>query len=221
MTPPKVVVVGKLGHPEPIQVDDFNFIEAHLSQAKAAAGLKHPVTTKVCIPSPTMVHFRGGRESISTEAYPTLEPFFDDLVRVYQAEIDDLYAAGCRFLQLDDTNLARTCATRSMRKEAAERHGDPQQLTKQYAKLINAAISKRPKDLVIGIHLCRGNYRSRWFAEGSYEPVSEVLFKELDVDVYFLEYDDARSGDFLAAAPPARGQDRRAGGHVEQEGRPR
>lgn len=195
MTPPKVVVVGKLGHPQAIQVDDYNFIESHLPEAKAACGAEHTVTTKVCIPSPTMVHFRGGRDSISTEVYPTMEPFFDDLVKVYQAELADLYAAGCRFVQLDDTNLAYLCDA-GMRKEAAERHGDPDQLTRQYAKLINAAISKRPKDLVIGIHLCRGNYRSQWFAAGGYEPVAEVLFKELDVDVYFLEYDDARSGDF-------------------------
>ena len=198
MTPPKVVVVDKLGHPSPIQVDDYNFVASHVAKAKSSSngsGNDAPITTKVCIPSPTMVHFRGGRESISTEAYPTLEPFFDDLVRVYQEELADLYAAGCRFVQFDDTNLAYLC-DEGMRKEAAQRHGDPEKLTKQYAALINAAVSKRPSDLVIGIHLCRGNYRSQWFAQGSYEPVAEVLFKELDVDVYFLEYDDARSGDF-------------------------
>jgi 5-methyltetrahydropteroyltriglutamate--homocysteine methyltransferase len=194
-TPPRVVVVGKLGHPNAIQVDDFNYIESQVSRTRAATGIKHTVTTKVCIPSPTMVHFRGGRDSISTEAYPDLEPFFDDLVKVYQAELADLFAAGARFVQLDDTNLAYLC-DEGMRKEAAERHGDPEQLTRQYARLINAAISKRPKDLIIGIHLCRGNYRSQWFAEGGYEPVAQVLFQELDVDVYFLEYDDARSGDF-------------------------
>jgi 5-methyltetrahydropteroyltriglutamate--homocysteine methyltransferase len=195
VTPPKLVVVGKLGHPEGIQVEDYKFVESVRTQdAKKDAPV--PTTTKVCIPSPTMVHFRGGREAISTEAYPTLEPFFEDLVKVYQAEIADLYAAGCRFVQLDDTNLAYLC-DEGMRVEAAKRHGeDPQKLTKQYAALINAAISQRPKDMVIGIHLCRGNFRSQWFAEGGYEPVAEVLFKELDVDVYFLEYDDARSGDF-------------------------
>ncbi|KAL2151079.1 hypothetical protein VTH82DRAFT_6177 [Thermothelomyces myriococcoides] len=194
VTPPKLAVVGKLGHPKPIQVDDYNFVESVRQKLAADSGKK--ITTKVCIPSPTMVHFRGGREAISTEAYPTLEPFFDDLVKVYQEEIADLYAAGCRFVQLDDTNLAYLC-DEGMRAEAAKRHGeDPQKLTKQYAALINAAISKRPKDLVIGIHLCRGNFRSQWFAEGGYEPVAEVLFKELNVDVYFLEYDDARSGDF-------------------------
>ncbi|KAK4183039.1 methionine synthase [Podospora australis] len=196
VTPPKIVVAGKLGHPKPIQVDDYHYVEKAVEAAKSSSGIKNLITTKVCIPSPTMVHFRGGREAISTEAYPTLEPFFEDLVKVYQQEIADLYEAGCRFVQLDDTNLAYLC-DESMRTEAAKRHGeDPQQLTKHYASLINAAISKRPKDMVIGIHLCRGNYRSQWFAEGGYEPVAETLFKELDVDVYFLEYDDERSGDF-------------------------
>lgn len=192
VTPPKLVVVDKLGHPRPIQVDDYRFVE----EARKKARSQVASTTKVCIPSPTMVHFRGGREAISTEAYPTLDGFFEDLVKVYQAEIADLYAAGCRFVQLDDTNLAYLC-DEGMRAEAAKRHGeDPQKLTKQYAALINAAISQRPKDMVVGIHLCRGNFRSQWFAQGGYEPVAEVLFKELDVDVYFLEYDDARSGDF-------------------------
>ncbi|KAK7731545.1 hypothetical protein SLS53_008785 [Cytospora paraplurivora] len=191
-TPPRLVVTGKLGHPKPIQVDDFKFLEGQIEKL----GLKGKATAKVCIPSPTMVHFRGGRDTIDEKAYPTLEPFFDDLVRVFQEEIADLYAAGCRFVQLDDTNLAYLC-DEGMRKEAAARHGvAPEELAKNYAKLINAAISKRPKDLTIGIHLCRGNYRSQWFAQGGYEPVAETLFKELDVDVYFLEYDDARSGDF-------------------------
>ncbi|ROV89617.1 hypothetical protein VPNG_10150 [Cytospora leucostoma] len=191
-TPPRLVVTGKLGHPKPIQVDDFKFLEGQIEKL----GLKGKATAKVCIPSPTMVHFRGGRDTIDEKAYPTLEPFFDDLVRVFQEEIADLYAAGCRFVQLDDTNLAYLC-DEGMRKEAAARHGvAPEELAKNYATLINAAISKRPKDLTIGIHLCRGNYRSQWFAQGGYEPVAETLFKELDVDVYFLEYDDARSGDF-------------------------
>ncbi len=195
VTPPKLVVVGKIGHPEGIQVKDYQFVES-VRETLPQAAKPVTTTTKVCIPSPTMVHFRGGREAISTEAYPTLDGFFEDLVKAYQAEIADLYAAGCRFVQLDDTNLAYLC-DEGMRAEAARRHGeDPQKLTKHYVSLINAAISQRPKDMVIGIHLCRGNFRSQWFAEGGYEPVAEVLFKELDVDVYFLEYDDARSGDF-------------------------
>ncbi|KAI0391004.1 hypothetical protein F5Y17DRAFT_461259 [Xylariaceae sp. FL0594] len=195
--PPRLVVVDKIGHPAPIQVDDFNFLQSHIAD-------KDKFVTKVCIPSPTMVHFRNTRETIDPAAYPELEPdFFDDLARVFQEELDDLYKAGCRLVQLDDTNLAYLCDPK-MRAEAAERHGDLDQLTRQYARLINAAISKRPRDMTIGIHLCRGNHRSHWFAQGGYEPVAEVLFKELDVDVYFLEYDDARSGDFspLRHLPP-------------------
>ncbi|KAI8624578.1 hypothetical protein F5Y19DRAFT_308283 [Xylariaceae sp. FL1651] len=193
--PPRLVVVDKIGHPAPIQVDDFHFLESHIDKSKA--------TTKVCIPSPTMIHFRGSRDTIDEKAYPTMEPFFEDLARVYQEELDDLYKAGCRFVQLDDTNLAYLCDPK-MRAEAEQRHGDANELARQYASLINAAISKRPKDMTIGIHLCRGNHRSQWFAQGGYEPVAEVLFKELDVDVYFLEYDDARSGDFspLRHLPP-------------------
>ncbi|KAI1734870.1 hypothetical protein F4680DRAFT_327996 [Xylaria scruposa] len=193
--PPRLVVVDKIGHPAPIQVDDFHFLESHLDKSKA--------TTKVCIPSPTTIHFRNSRETIDEKAYPTLEPFFEDLARVFQEELDDLYKAGCRFVQLDDTNLAFLCDP-GMRAEAERRHGDANALARQYASLINAAISKRPQDMTIGIHLCRGNHRSQWFAQGGYEPVAEVLFKELNVDAYFLEYDDARSGDFspLRFLPP-------------------
>ncbi|KAF5339683.1 hypothetical protein D9758_014891 [Tetrapyrgos nigripes] len=189
--PPRLVVVKKITHPKSIQVQDFKYLESQI----AAADAQGKVTTKVSIPSPTMVHFRGGRDTIDEASYPTLEPFFEDLARVYQEELDDLYKAGARFVQLDDTNLAYLCDPQ-MRAEAEKRHGDANQLTRQYAALINKAISKRPKDLTIGIHLCRGNHRSQWFAQGGYEPVAEVLFKDLNVDVYFLEYDDARSGDF-------------------------
>jgi 5-methyltetrahydropteroyltriglutamate--homocysteine methyltransferase len=189
-SPPVLKVTGKLGHPRAIQVDDFKFLEQAIKDNGGGA------TTKVCIPSPTMVHFRGGRASIDIEAYPNLDEFFEDLARVYQEELDSLYKAGARFVQLDDTNLAYLCDP-DMRKTAEQERGeDVAALPKKYAELINAAISKRPKDMKIGIHLCRGNYRSKWFASGGYEPVAEVLFKELNVDAYFLEYDDARSGDF-------------------------
>jgi 5-methyltetrahydropteroyltriglutamate--homocysteine methyltransferase len=189
-SPPTLVVKGKLGHPEAIQVEDFKFLEEAI---KANGGKASP---KVCIPSPTMVHFRGGRASIDISAYPDLDVFFDDLARVYQEELDSLYQAGCRFVQLDDTNLAYLCDP-DMRKAAEqERNEDLSTLPRKYAELINKAISKRPAAMRIGIHNCRGNYRSKWFASGGYEPVAEVLFKELNVDAYFLEYDDARSGDF-------------------------
>jgi len=184
MTPPKLSVTGPLRHGRDIQVDDFRYLASVTTE-----------TPKVSIPSPTMVHFRGGRAAVDIDAYPDLGEFFADLAACYRAEIDALYAAGCRYLQLDDTNLAYLCDP-VMRQGAADRGDDPDALPHAYAELINAAIDDRPDDLVVAVHLCRGNYRSTWFAQGGYEPVAEVLFNELHVDAYFLEYDDERSGDF-------------------------
>jgi 5-methyltetrahydropteroyltriglutamate--homocysteine methyltransferase len=183
-TPPKLSVTGKLKHVRNIQVDDFNFLKSVTTE-----------TPKVSIPSPTMVHFRGGRKSIAIDAYPDMEEFFEDLAVCYRAEINALYNAGCRYIQLDDTNLAYLCDPK-MREAAKERGEDPNELPRTYAALINSVIDNRPDDLTVGIHLCRGNYRSTWFAEGGYEPVAEVLFNSINVDAYFLEYDDERSGDF-------------------------
>lgn len=183
-TPPKLSVTGKLRHVRNIQVDDFNFLKSVTTQ-----------TPKVTIPSPTMVHFRGGRKAIDINAYPDMDHFFADLSQCYREEISALYNAGCRYIQLDDTNLAYLCDPK-MREEAAQRGDDPNELPRTYAALINSVIDNRPDDLTVAIHLCRGNYRSTWFAEGGYEPVAEVLFNALNVDAYFLEYDDERSGDF-------------------------
>ncbi|MCB0094268.1 MAG: 5-methyltetrahydropteroyltriglutamate--homocysteine S-methyltransferase [Caldilineaceae bacterium] len=183
-TPPKLSVTGKLRHVKNIQVDDFNFLKAQVSR-----------TPKVAIPSPTMVHFRGGRAAIDIESYPDMDQFFEDLAQCYRDEIGALYAAGCRYIQMDDTNLAYLCDPK-MRQGAIERGDDPNDLPRTYAELINAVVDNRPDDLTICVHLCRGNFRSTWFAEGSYEPVAEVLFNELNVDGYFLEYDDVRSGGF-------------------------
>jgi 5-methyltetrahydropteroyltriglutamate--homocysteine methyltransferase len=183
-TPPRLTVTGKLQHTKNIQVDDFLYLKSLVT-----------VTPKVSIPSPTMVHFRGGRKAIDIDAYPDMDEFFEDLAQVYREEINALFEAGCRYIQLDDTNLAYLCDPK-MRAGAVERGDDPDELPRTYAALINAAIDSRPDDLTIGVHLCRGNFRSTWFAQGGYEPVAEVLFNEMDVDAYFLEYDDERSGDF-------------------------
>jgi 5-methyltetrahydropteroyltriglutamate--homocysteine methyltransferase len=182
--PPVMRVTGPVRHVKPIQVDDFKFLRSVTKR-----------TPKVTIPSPTMLHFRGGREAISREAYPDLEQFFADVATAYRAEIRALAEAGCTYLQLDDTNLAYLCDTK-MREGARQRGDDPDELPRRYARLINAAIADRPSGMTFCVHLCRGNFKSAWVAEGGYEPVAEVLFNELMVDGYFLEYDDARSGDF-------------------------
>jgi 5-methyltetrahydropteroyltriglutamate--homocysteine methyltransferase len=182
--PPRLSVTGKLRHVQDIQKADFEFLKSVTNN-----------TPKVTIPSPTMVHFRGGRKAIDIEAYPDMDEFFEDLAQCYRDEIKSLYDAGCRYIQLDDTNLAYLCDPK-LRAGAQERGDDPNELPHAYASLINEAIKGRPDDLTISVHLCRGNFRSAWVAEGSYEPVAEVLFNELNVDGYFLEYDDERSGDF-------------------------
>jgi 5-methyltetrahydropteroyltriglutamate--homocysteine methyltransferase len=183
-TPPVLSVTGKLKHVKDIQVADFNYLKTVVSQ-----------TPKVSIPSPTMIHFRGGRKSIDINSYPDMDEFFADLAAAYREEIAHLYEAGLRYLQLDDTNLAYLCDPK-MRAAAQARGEDPNELPRTYAALINSVIDNRPTDLTVGIHLCRGNYRSTWFAEGGYEPVAEILFNEINVDRYLLEYDDERSGDF-------------------------
>lgn len=192
--PPRITVTGVLAHDRPIQVADYTFL---------AGRTPGGCLPKVAIPSPTMAHFRGGRAGIDIRSYPDLDVFFDDLARVYREEISALYAAGCRYLQLDDTNLAYLCDP-GMRQGALDRGDDPDELPRTYAALINAALEDRPDDLTVGVHLCRGNFRSTFFASGGYEPVAEVLFTELDVDAYFLEYDDERSGGFapLRFVPP-------------------
>ena len=192
--PPVMHVTAPVRHVKPIQFDDFKFLRAVTQR-----------TPKVTIPSPTMLHFRGGRDAISREAYPDLELFFADVAAAYRAEIRALGEAGCTYLQLDDTNLAYLCDAK-MRDGARQRGDDPDELPRRYARLINAAIADRPEGMTICVHLCRGNFKSAWVAEGGYEPVAEVLFNELQVDGYFLEYDDARSGDFapLRFVPPGK-----------------
>ena len=182
--PPVMHVTGKLRHARPIQLEDFKFLKSVTRRVP-----------KVTIPSPTMLHFRGGRAAISKEAYPDMEAFYDDVARCYREELKQLGAAGCTYVQLDDTNLAYLCDPK-MREGARSRGDDPNELPRRYARLINAAIADRPAGMTVCTHLCRGNFKSAWVAEGGYEPVAEVLFNDLRVDGYFLEYDDERSGDF-------------------------
>src|SRR4051812_48222515 len=152
-------------------------------------------TPKVTIPSPSMLHFRGGRGGVDAKVYPDMDKFFEDVAAVYRSEVQDLAAAGCRYLQLDDTNLAYLCDPQ-LRERVKGLGEDPDRLPHLYAKLINSCIKDRPADMAITVHLCRGNSLSRGHAQGGYEPVAEAMFNELAVDGFFLEYDDARSGDF-------------------------
>jgi len=182
--PPRMEVLGRLERIRQIAVEDFAFLRDTTRR-----------TAKLCIPSPTMLHFRGGRKAISDEVYPDIEDFFTDLARAYREEIAALAAAGCTYLQLDDTNLAYLCDP-AMRERTRAIGEDPDALPALYVRIINDAIAARPPGMTVCIHLCRGNFRSSWVAEGGYEPVAEVLFGQLGVDGFFLEYDDARSGGF-------------------------
>jgi 5-methyltetrahydropteroyltriglutamate--homocysteine methyltransferase len=182
--PPTMRVTAPVRHEQSIQGRDFDFLRSATAR-----------TPKVCIPSPSMLHFRGGRQAISEAAYPDLEAFWRDLAAAYRAEVLDLAARGCRYLQLDDTNLAYLCDDQ-IREATRARGDDPDALPRLYCRLINDAISGRPEGMAVCIHLCRGNYQSAWVAQGGYEPVAEILFNELGVEGFFLEYDDARSGDF-------------------------
>jgi len=177
-------IAGKLSRPKAIFVDHFRFVKSVAKQ-----------TPKQTIPSPSILHFRAGRGGVDSNAYPDMQEFYADLSRVYAEEIADLAAAGCRYLQIDETNFAYLCDP-AMRKEAQNIGEDPDALPKTYAKIINDALAPAPADMVKAIHLCRGNFEGAWVAEGGYEPVAHVLFNDINVDAYFLEYDSERAGDF-------------------------
>jgi 5-methyltetrahydropteroyltriglutamate--homocysteine methyltransferase len=182
--PPTMTVEKKLKHVRDIQARDFEFLKSVVTR-----------TPKVCVPSPSMLHFRGGRKAISEAAYPDLDQFYSDIARVYNEEMQSLAKAGLRYLQLDDTNFAYLCDDKI--REATQAMGeDPNALPRTYCKLLNESVAGRPADMAITVHMCRGNYRSAWVAQGGYEPVAEIIFNELDVDGFFMEYDDERSGDF-------------------------
>lgn len=185
VAPPGLKVTGKLTRPGPIFVDHFKYVK------KVARA-----TPKITIPSPTVLHFRGGRQAIDDKAYPTMESFYVDLARAYSEEVRDMAAAGCRYLQIDETNFAYLCDPSVREQVRTQIHEDPAELPKTYAKLINGAIAGRPADMTVCMHLCRGNNQSAWLSEGGYDPVAEVLFNEIEVDGYFLEYDTERAGDF-------------------------
>ncbi len=185
LEPPGLRVDGKLARRKPIFVDHFKFLKGVTKK-----------TAKQTIPSPSMMHFRGGRKAIDEKAYPRMDAFYADLARVYAEEVKDLADAGCRYLQLDEVNFAYLCDPKLREQVRTGIGEDPAKLPHVYGELINNVIAGRPKDMMVTMHLCRGNFKSAWVAEGGYEPVAEILFNEIGVDGYFLEYDDARSGNF-------------------------
>ncbi|EPX1412411.1 cobalamin-independent methionine synthase II family protein [Cronobacter sakazakii] len=180
-----VRVTGKVAFGDHPMLEDFRFL-------KSVSGNAEP---KMTIPSPSVLHFRGGAAAIDRNVYPDLKDYFDDLATTWRDAIRAFYDAGCRYLQLDDTVWAYLCSD-EQRRQIRERGDDPDELARIYARVLNQALEGKPEDLTIGLHVCRGNFRSSWIAEGGYEPVAEVLFGTVNVDAFFLEYDNDRSGDF-------------------------
>ena len=184
-SPPIPVITGKVRWSGPIFVDAFSYLASVTKQG----------TPKITIPGPGMAAFMGGRKVIDQTAYPDLDEYWDDLVTAYRQEVDALYAAGCRYLQLDDVSFAYLCDP-DFREQMRARGDDPDEMIVRHRDLMNAVIAGRPDDLLITTHMCRGNFRSRWVASGGYEPIAERIFAALDVDAFFLEFDSERAGGF-------------------------
>jgi len=178
-------VSGKVGLADTIFAEDFEFLRDAVTSA----------TPKLTIPSPSMVHYRGGRAAIDSDVYPDLDEFWTDLTAAYREEVQRLGELGCAYLQLDDTSLAYLNDP-AQRAFVAEKGSNGESMHLEYIRRFNEAIESRPEGMTITTHTCRGNFRSSWVAEGGYDYVAEALFNELAVDGFFLEYDDERSGGF-------------------------
>jgi 5-methyltetrahydropteroyltriglutamate--homocysteine methyltransferase len=194
-TPPSLHVDAPIHLDYTIFGDAFRFLSEQASTA----------VPKLTIPSPSMVHYRGGRASIDPGVYPDLEPFWADLTAAYAEQVRRLGELGCRYLQLDDTSLAYLNDPHQ-REHAAAIGGDPEHQHEAYIQHMNEALSGRPEGMAVTTHMCRGNFRSSWVAEGGYDFVAEALFNQLDVDGFFMEWDDERSGGFapLRFLPPGK-----------------
>ena len=189
--PKNVITTGKLGLSNSVSSSDFEYLQSQTSRI-----------AKVTLPSPTRLHFHGGRDAVSSQAYPDIEDFFADVVKIYRAEIAALESAGCRYIQIDDPLMTYFISDR-MRAEVIASGDDPDVRMRRYVELTNACISERGPDTAIGIHVCRGNSRSGWIAEGGYQRIAQAVLGGIHVDHFLLEYDDERSGDFepLKAVP--------------------
>src|SRR5690606_13867309 len=185
VTVPSPYAKQRLKRTRGIATDEFAFLKSVVKKG----------VPKITIPSPPVMHFFLGPRAVDESVYPDIEDYFADLTRIYQEEIADLAKLGCTYLQLDDTALPCNCDDH-VRGEVKKRGEDPDTLTETYTRLINDAIKDRPKNMTVGIHLCRGNLKGAWMAEGGYEPIADKLFNAVNVDAYFLEYDTPRAGDF-------------------------
>ncbi len=179
-----IKITGKIGFSGHPMLEHFKFLKAHTR-----------VTPKMTIPAPSTFHFRQGRASISTDVYPDLEAFFDDVAKAWRGAIRAFYDAGCRYLQLDDTAWAMVCDPNE-RAQSRSRGDDPDALPQRYARLMSLALEGKPADMAITMHSCRGNFRSTFIASGGYEFVAEQLLGHTNLDGYFLEYDSERAGGF-------------------------
>ncbi len=177
-------VCGKVGFSTHPMLEHFRFLQ---DRTRA--------TAKMTIPSPSVLHFRGGRRAVSTEVYPEMDEFYRDLGLAYRGAVAAFADAGWRYLQLDEVNLAYLC-DEEQRQMLRDRGENPDRLPEVYAAMINSAIGARPADMRITMHLCRGNFRSSWIAQGGYEPVAELLFNGIGADGYFMEFDTERAGGF-------------------------
>jgi 5-methyltetrahydropteroyltriglutamate--homocysteine methyltransferase len=193
--PPALRINAPVRLEETIFADAFTYLKSQVTTA----------TPKLTIPSPSMVHYRGGRAAIDQDVYPDLEGFWHDLSAAYAEEVNRLAGLGCTYLQLDDTSLAYLNDPKQ-RAMIATQGGDPEHQHERYIKQINAAIDGRPEGMTVTTHMCRGNFRSSWAASGGYDFVAEALFTQLNVDGFFLEFDDERSGGFapLRFVPPGK-----------------
>ena len=194
-TPASMRVDGPVRLEHTIFADDFEFLRDTVGTA----------VPKLTIPSPSMVHYRGGRAAIDETVYPDLEQFWADLTAAYREEVTRLGELGCRYLQVDDTSLAYLNDP-AQREHIAQLGGDREHQHEAYIRYLNQAIANRPEGMRITTHMCRGNFRSSWYASGDYEYVAEVLLNELNVDGFFMEWDDERSGGFepLRFLPPGK-----------------
>jgi 5-methyltetrahydropteroyltriglutamate--homocysteine methyltransferase len=184
-TPAALHVEDRVALREPIFADAFRFLQSCVTTA----------TPKLTIPSPSMVHYRGGRAAVDESVYPDMEDFWSDLTSAYADEVRALGELGCTYLQFDDTSLAYLNDPRQ-REHIAALGGDAEHQHEAYIRYINAALEGRPEGMTVTTHMCRGNFRSSWVAEGGYDFVADALFNQLDVDGFFMEWDDARSGGF-------------------------